>query len=471
MFSEKIKKIINVIVPVTVCNMRCQYCYVSQMGANSGKVAKLPYDVETIAKAFAVERLGGKCLLQICGNGETLIPPYIVELTRLLLEDGHYVFITTNGILSHRINSFLQFPLELRERLGFKFSYHYLELKRLGKLDLFFENAKRIHAAHSSVCIEAGAFDDYTLCVDEMLDRCYQEMGALPHAADIHDGYPNFNRLTQKSIRDHYATWDKFKSPVFEIQKQNWLTPVKGFCYGGDWFLQVYLENGLIQPCIGGGKFIGNLYENIDKPLHYAPLGENCTCPYCYSVHCYLALGLVPSMKTPHYDIMRNRVMSDGSEWLTNKLRDFMHSKLNEANTEYSPEKKAFINALMSEEYDNKRYTYDRRELASTVVNNLHSRGVHKLGVAETSKLGIWLCELLKGTEISVVQFNPSTGLSSESTGALPLLAGLKSFFCKSDDTVDTLVITDYAKFETLKEELGGKITSRQIVPITELVM
>ena len=150
MFPDKQKRLINVIVPVTACNMRCQYCYVSQMGANSGKVTKLPFDVETVAKAFSVERLGGKCLLQLCGNGETLIPPYIVKLVRLFLEDGHYVFITTNGTLTNKIDAMLQFPQELRERLGFKFSYHYLELKRLGKLDVFFENAKKIHAAHSS---------------------------------------------------------------------------------------------------------------------------------------------------------------------------------------------------------------------------------------------------------------------------------------------------------------------------------
>ena len=110
MFSDKIKKIINVIVPVTACNMRCQYCYVSQMGANSGKVTNLPFDVETVAKAFSVERLGGKCLLQLCGNGETLIPPYIVKLVRLFLENGHYVFITTNGTLTNRIDECCNSP-------------------------------------------------------------------------------------------------------------------------------------------------------------------------------------------------------------------------------------------------------------------------------------------------------------------------------------------------------------------------
>lgn len=470
MFPDKQKRLINVIVPVTACNMRCQYCYVSQMGANSGKVTKLPFDVETVAKAFSVERLGGKCLLQLCGNGETLIPPYIVKLVRLFLEDGHYVFITTNGTLTNKIDAMLQFPQELRERLGFKFSYHYLELKRLGKLDVFFENAKKIHAAHSSVCIEAGAFDDCAPFVDEMRDRCYQEMGALPHAADIHDGYPHFNRLTKKNIQEHFTTWDKFKSPVFEFQKREWLNPIKGFCYGGDWFLQVYLENGQLQPCIGGGNFIGNLYENMDKPLHYVALGQNCVCPHCYGMHCYLTIGLVPSMQTPHYDVMRNRVMADGSEWLTATLRDFMHCKLTEANAEYSSEKKAFINALMSVEYDNSRYIYDRLDLASMVMKNLHFQGIYKIVVAGSSKLTTWLCELLQGTEISVAQLDLETGLLSEAGSAQSFFTRLKSFF-NAHKSFDALVIADNANFETLKKDLDGKIESRQIVPITELVI
>ena len=162
--------------------------------------------------------------------------------------------------------------------------------------------------------------------------------------------------------------------------------------------------------------------------------------------------------------------MADGSEWLTTRLRDFMHCKLTEANTEYSSEKKAFINALMSEEYDNSRYIYDRLELASMVMKNLHSQGIHKIVVAGSSKLTTWLCELLQDTEILVVQLDLKTGLLSEAGSAQSFFTRLKSFF-NAHKSFDALVIADYAKFETLKKDLDGKIESRQIVPITELVI
>jgi organic radical activating enzyme len=481
----ELKRVINVIVPVTACNMRCGYCYVSQMGANSGEIKNLPFDVKTIAKALSAKRLGGTCLLQLCGNGETLLPPYIVELSRLLLEDGHYIFITTNGVLTNKIDAFLQFPLELKKRLGFKFSYHYLELERLGKSDVFFENAKKIRAAGSSVDIEAGAFDDYADCIEEMKALSFRHMGAYAHVADIHSGEPYFKRLTKRPLDEHFKTWDSFESPAFALQKKLWMKPIKDFCYGGDWFFQLYLEDGKMQPCIGGGNFIGNIYDDINAPVHFAALGKNCICPYCYGAHCYLAIGMVPDIPTTHYDEIRNRVLADGSQWLTSELRDIMHCKLYESNKEYSDDKKTYISALMAEEYNSKKYLYSREEVGSLIERSLTAGGIQRIGIYGIGKFTTWLIDVLKNTSIDILFIaDDSQPLNSDSY--LDRFKNQFAFTLRRMQTqkdspvtlniahkwpkVDALVVTEYPRYEALKAYLIVQKASINTIPITELI-
>jgi hypothetical protein len=462
------------------------------MEANTGEIKELPLDVRAVAKSLSVKRLGGVCLIQMCGNGETLLPSYIVELTRLLLEDGHCVFITTNGTLTDKIDRFLEFPAEHLQRLGFKFSYHYLELKRLNKLDVFFENANKIRAAGCSVDIEAGAFDDYADYAEEMKSLSFEKMGAYAHIADIHSGHPHYNRLTQRPIDEHFNTWEIFESPVFALQKELWMKPVEDFCYGGDWFLQVYLENGNLQPCIGGGDFIGNIYENIDEPMHFAAIGENCICPYCYSAQCYLAVGVVPAWNTPHYDKMRNRVLADGSEWLRPELRDIMHRKLNEANEEYSDNKKKFISALMREEYSgtiyaNSHYQYSLAEIGAIVERSIRSaHGGGRMAIYGNNKLAVWLAGILSGTSVEVLLIDAID--ASHTAPSRSLTAKLRNRFAywlkaikKTDSPIvldiadkwpklDAVVVSDYPKYETIKKMLTAQKGDIFTIPITELV-
>ena len=92
----KIKRFIECLLPVTACNLKCEYCYVIQENRRSGKIPKLKYSPQHMAKALSKERLGGVCYISICGAGETLLPRYIVEIVYELLKEGHYVNITNN---------------------------------------------------------------------------------------------------------------------------------------------------------------------------------------------------------------------------------------------------------------------------------------------------------------------------------------------------------------------------------------
>ena len=69
-----IKRFIDCYIPVTQCNLKCHYCYISQLDAFQKKPADFRYSPEHIGKALSMERMQGPCVFNLCGGGETLIP-------------------------------------------------------------------------------------------------------------------------------------------------------------------------------------------------------------------------------------------------------------------------------------------------------------------------------------------------------------------------------------------------------------
>lgn len=121
---EGIKCFIECLIPETVCNLRCSYCYVIQRKGNTGVIPDLKYPIETMRKALTKERFGGTCYFSICGAGETLAPTYTLEIVKALLENGHFVNVTTNGTLTKRFAELESWDSNLLEHLHFAFSFH-----------------------------------------------------------------------------------------------------------------------------------------------------------------------------------------------------------------------------------------------------------------------------------------------------------------------------------------------------------
>ena len=101
---DKIKRFIDCYVPVTTCTLRCHYCYITHHRLFDNKLPTFKYTPEQVRKALSKERLGGICLINFCGGGETLLPPEIVKYIRVLLEEGHYIMIVTNATVSKRFD-------------------------------------------------------------------------------------------------------------------------------------------------------------------------------------------------------------------------------------------------------------------------------------------------------------------------------------------------------------------------------
>ena len=147
--KEDIQLLITAEVTGSLCNFDCSYCYrKGQSDYDKNIKPTFDYSVEHMLKAFSKERIGGIAYICVIGGGETLIPDEIVPFIKGLLKEGHIVEVVTNLSLKNRIDELLQAPAEDLKRLLVKGSLHYTELKRLKKVDLFFDNMNQIGRAH-----------------------------------------------------------------------------------------------------------------------------------------------------------------------------------------------------------------------------------------------------------------------------------------------------------------------------------
>ena len=137
---ERMKRFIDVLVPVTTCTLRCHYCYITHNRLFDNKLPTFKYDVETFRRGLSKARLGGICMINFCGAGETLLPPEMPKYIRAVLEEGHYVMVVTNATVDKAFKEMAEWPNDLMERLFFKFSYHYIELKKRNLFGRFFAN-------------------------------------------------------------------------------------------------------------------------------------------------------------------------------------------------------------------------------------------------------------------------------------------------------------------------------------------
>lgn len=342
---DKINKLVLGMIPNQKCNLKCEYCYISQVDAWD-EPTSFQYSVEHIAKCLSKERLGGVSLINLTGNGETMLQPDIVPLVKSLLEQGHYIEVVTNGTITKHIKEILNFPEENLSRLFFKISLHYKELKRLKMIDLFFENVNAIHAAGASFTLELMAYDSIEQDIKDIKQLCLDNVGAYCHATiGRNDKRKDKGLLSSHSKEEFRTIWSELESPMTTFKLDVIGVKRKEFCYAGSWSLFVNMNTGESQPCYWQ-PYNQNIFKDPNKPIQFIPIGHTCTQPYCTNAHAHLCWGIIPELNTPHYSDMRNRKMRNGEEWLTPECKEFFNSKLAESNMPYSAHKRALHNVV-----------------------------------------------------------------------------------------------------------------------------
>lgn len=328
----KMHKFIEMSIPIRACNLRCEYCYVTQNNWWSSQKVDFKVCLDKIAKAFAQERLGGVCMFNLCATGETLLQNEVIEIIKVLLGNGHFVMVVTNGTLSERFEKCCLFPSDLRKRLFFKISFHYLELKKRKLLEVFFTNIKLLHEAGISFSVELTPDDSYIPYIEDIKNVCHKYLGCLCHVTvprnECIKGYPLMTSLSRTEFKKLWMGFDsslfEFKESIFEIRR-------KEFCYAGKWSFVVDVITGEYKQCYRG-KVLGNLYKSIHDPIKELAVGHNCAEGHCFNGHAFLGFGVIPEIITPSFAEMRNRTLPNGEMWLNKEMKMMMECKLVEDN-------------------------------------------------------------------------------------------------------------------------------------------
>ena len=264
----EIKRFFDCFVPVSSCNLRCNYCYVAQHPLREEKNRFL-YTAEEIGSALARKRFGGICCFNLCGSGETLYPSATIAIVRSILQEGHFVNIITNGTMTGRLREFLTFPEAWKQHLFIKFSYHYLELRDRHLTEIFFRNFNLLRENGISVSLEITADDNYVPHIPAIQQEALEHAGALPHVS----------------------------IPRIETKK-------------------IPLENIFADP---------------EEEIRFRAVGHHCAMPHCYNSHAFLTFGVIPNQTHLTYADMRNRKTTNG-EWLGPEMKQFFSSKLQNSN-------------------------------------------------------------------------------------------------------------------------------------------
>lgn len=351
----QIKRFIDCHVPVNLCNFQCDYCTVGQWRAIDGKGPEkytlFKYPVEQMVAGLSKERMGGICSINLCGNGETFLHPQLLELVELLLKEGHFVSIVTNGTVTKSLDYLYNLDYEMRSRIFIKFSFHYIELKKKNLLEKYFENVHRAHKAGLSLTVELVASDSNVELIDEIKNVCMEEFGVLCHLTDPRANTTNdIRHLTEMPMDEHIRVWSQFNSRLFDYRQATWGQNRKShFCYGGVWSFNLDLGTGRLKQCYRDAKTVQYIFENVEEPIHFVPRGHFCSLPHCFNSHVFdCHAGAVPDIKSPEYIELRNRVLPDGTEWVKEPYKSIYSVKVSENHQQYTEEEKIFVDGIMA---------------------------------------------------------------------------------------------------------------------------
>ncbi len=331
----KPKRMVLIHIPNMKCNFKCKYCYLSQVNEWIKPPEEFRYSIEHITRCLSRKRLGGTCLLNLTGDGETMLQPQIVELCTHLLREGHFIEFVTNCTVSKVVDEFLALPEDLLKRLEFKISFHYKELQERNMTDKFWNNVKKIQTSACSFTLELMPYDEIIKDIDSIIKVCEDNVGARCHlTVGRADYFSTRQLLTDLSREEYVEKWSVFSSQMFELKMKLLGVKRREFCYAGDWTIYVNLYTGETAPCYAQGAD-QNIFENPDKPIRFRAVGHHCREPYCINGHAHISLGVIPQYDSPRYVDVRNRVRKDGTEWFNPECKEFFGAKLCESNQEY----------------------------------------------------------------------------------------------------------------------------------------
>lgn len=452
------KKWIGLHLPTNTCNLSCSYCYVNKA---TNKLNKLELPLHKIKRAFAPERLGGCCFINICSNGETLMPENVLGVIQCLAEMGHYIMILSNGTLTDRFKALLCFPEELQKRIFIKFSFHYEELKRKKMLDIFFNNVNNVKKSDCSLSVEMMACDEWLGEADEIKRICLEKIGALPHVNIPRDERQySLGVLSKYSLKNFIQIWKNkgFESEFFDFRAQTFGKHVDYFCYAGIRSIWINMKTGDMMQCYHTTNYKQDFFD-LSQEIEWLPVGNNCCEPWCYNSHAFMTTGVLTTpegVENCSYFSVRNRHTQDGYNWVKPEMRkafeegveqieltDNEKKAANERNAlfpRHKPNRDAIINRLLANWLAQK---INHKRIGQYFYRN----GYSSVAIYGYGELGQLLEKELKEAEIEVRYIIDRNALQ------LQKKYSDKKIITKDDrfEDVDVIVITPIIDFFKVK--------------------
>lgn len=323
------KKYIGIDVPAYGCNLNCSYCYIPEKRSLKTAFPELGHSLNYIRYRLRKENIGGSALIGICASGETLLADKFTDICMELLKEGHYLMIVTNGIAGKVIRSILENADEYACHIIFKISFHYLELRKRGLLERFADNVKFISESRASYTLELMPHDKLIAFIPEILSFSMKNFGAYPQLTVGRDEKNGRKLLTKLSKSEYIRTWKVFRSEMFDLKMKYYMMHGTNCNAGKDSFF-IDLYSGNMSRCLFWDN-IGNFYDE-SVSLDFPRVGDSCPLDYCYNCHAYVTLGVLPDILAPTYLEIRDRIREDGSHWIKEEMRRFLHHKLYDAN-------------------------------------------------------------------------------------------------------------------------------------------
>lgn len=363
---RRIHKFIELLVHgTTECNFHCTYCYVWRKQEFTRGRETSEYTPAEIRHALSWKKLGGPCHINACALGETMLSKDIVALSYELLEEGHYLSLITNGTVTPRIDEILRFPEHLLERMFFKLSFHYEELKRKNLLLVFWTNVDKIKNSPCSYSLEITPCDSLIQEI-EAIRREFTEKacGAMPHITFTRDANKeNLDLLSELSLKEYQETWEVFDSELFRLKCDLYQKTICQDCYAGCWSYRVNVMNGNLQSCYQQ-ELNGTIFDQNRKTFPVMTVGNRCGLNYCFNNHAFLAWGDAPQISCADYLAVRDRIDADSNHWVKEPYAAAMGQKLYENNFRYlhrwddyeklfAPERKPAFLLFNSPDYGN----------------------------------------------------------------------------------------------------------------------
>lgn len=409
-----IHRFINTHIPTEGCNLRCEYCYIRQHG-NEDSLAtykshagsRFRFSVEHMLEALSVERMGGVCLFHLTGSGETFLCPEIIDITKGLLDNGHYVSFTSNCTIAGQIRRLTELPKPYRERLFIKASFPYCELKKRGMLMKFVENINLLKAHGIAYSIEIVSSDHILSELDELKLFSLKHFGALPHVLTGRDEQVlgSFPRIKTRLTSDEYnSTWSSFDSDLFSYQQEKYDMKYDGFCYAGFYTGSLSLVTGDFSACPGNRK-ITNFFEDLESPILFAPVGE---CPF---IHCFCGffqhvfVGVIREYDSGvRFYQFRDRICADGSHWLTPSMREIFSHRCVDNYLPYTDMQTLYFTWLMRKIYKNEDPPKSEKMKLNKIISDaLRSKKIKKIAVYGMGAVGKWMINILENSYVEIV--------------------------------------------------------------------